>query len=264
MRAFIKGLVCFFCLLVYLFAEAVLSFVFFFVAKATKRRWAARLVRLFNRCLVRILGIRIRVTGAMEEARKLRGALLAPNHLSYIDGFALAATFPLIFVGKSDLRSWPLIGWMTQLSGTIFMDRGRRNHLVDSIREMAVTLAQGTNVLLFPEGTTTNGEAMLSFKSAFFDAPVQAGASVVPVSVIYHRVDGVPFSLANRDRICWYGEMTFWDHFVGLLHCRSVDVSLDIHHPIWADAPAGDSDVRKDLSDRTYAAVAGGVRLLLT
>ena len=264
MRAFFKGLACFFCFCVYFLAEVILGFFFFFLAKRTKRRWAARCIRVFTRCLLKLLGIRVRVTGAVEEARKLRGAFLAPNHLSYIDGFAMAATFPLIFVSKSDLKSWPLIGWMTQLSGTIFIDRSRRNHLVDSIREMAVTLAQGTHVLFFPEGTTTNGEAMLAFKSTFFDAPVQTGATVVPVSIVYHRVDGEPFSLANRDRICWYGDMTFWDHFVGLLRCRTVEMSLDIHRPIWADAPAGNSDVRKDLSDRTYAAVAGGVRLLLT
>jgi len=261
-RAFFKGLACFFCLCVYLLAEVVLAFAFFFLAKGVKRRWAAQMVRLFARSLVGTLGIRVRVTGAVKEARTLRGAFFAPNHLSYIDGFAMAAIFPLIFVAKSDLKSWPLIGWMTQLSGTIFIDRGRRNHLVDSIREMAVTLEQGANVLCFPEGTTTNGEVLLAFKSTLFDASVQSGASVVPVSIVYEKVDGAPFSLANRDRICWYGEMTFWDHLVGLLRCRGVEMSLKVHEPVWADAPAGNSDVRKDLCDRTYAAVRGGVRLL--
>jgi len=261
-RATFKGLVCFFCFCVYFLAEALLVFVFFFLSKGTKRRWAGRCVHVFARCLTGILGIRVRVTGAVEEARGLRGALLAPNHLSYIDGFAMAATFPLIFVSKSDLRSWPVIGWMTRLSGTIFIDRGRRNHLVDSVREMAAALAQGANVLFFPEGTSTNGETLLPFKSTFFDAPVEAGASVVPVSIVYQDVDGAPFSRANRDRVCWYGEMTFWDHFVSLLRSRWVDVTLEIHEPVWADAPAGSSDVRKELSDRTYASVKSGVRLL--
>ncbi len=263
MRAFFKGLACFFCFWVYFFTEVLLALLFFFLPKRTKRRWAARLIHVFTRCLVGLLGIRIRVAGALGAARKLRGALLAPNHLSYIDGLVMAAVFPLIFVSKSDLKSWPVIGWMTRLSGTIFIDRSRRNHLLDSIQEMVVTLAQGTHVLFFPEGTTTNGEVLLVFKSAVFDAPIQAGATVVPVSIVYHSVDGAPFSRANRDRICWYGDMTFWDHFVALLRCRSVDVSLEIHEPIWTDVPAGSADVRKELCDRTYAAVAGGVRLLV-
>jgi len=262
-RAFLKGLACFFCFCVYVLAQVLLALLFFFLAKGTKRRWAAGLIHVFTRCLTRLLGIRVRVTGALDAVRKLRGAFLAPNHLSYIDGFVMAATFPLIFVSKSELKSWPLIGWMTRLSGTIFVDRSRRNHLLDSIQEMAVTLAQGTHVLFFPEGTTTNGEVLLAFKSAVFDAPVRAAATVVPVSIVYHGVDGAPFSRANRDRICWYGDMTFWDHFVGLLRCRSVDVSLEIHEPIWADVLAGSSDVRKELSDRTYAAVAGGIRPLV-
>ena len=226
MRAFFKGLACFFCFCVYFLAEIILTFLFFFLAKETKRRWAARFIQVFTRCLCVLLGIRVCVSGPVSEVRKLRGAFLAPNHTSYIDGFAMAATFPLIFVSKSDLKSWPVIGWMTRLSGTVFINRGRKNHLLDSIREMARVLAGGAHILFFPEGTTTNGAAMLPFKSTFFDAAVQSGAAVVPVSIVYHSVDGAPFSLANRDRICWYGDMTFWDHFVGLLRCRTVEMSL--------------------------------------
>ena len=262
MRAFFKGMACFFCFCVYFLAEAVLALLFFFLAKEKKRRCAARFIHIFTRCLVVLLGIRVRVTGPVGDIRRLRGAFLAPNHLSYIDGFAMAATFPLIFVSKSDLKSWPLIGWMTQLSGTVFIDRGRKSRLLDSIREMGRVLAGGAHVLFFPEGTTTNGEEMRAFGSTFFDAAVQAGAAAVPVSIVYNSVDGEPFSRANRDRVCWYGDMTFWDHFVGLLRCRTVEMTIMLHEPLWSDMPAGSSDARKELSDRTYAAVRSGVRLL--
>jgi len=261
-RVFLKGAACFFCLVVYILAEVVLTVLFFFLAKETKRRCAARFIQMFTRCLCALLGIRVSLSGPISEIRKLRGAFFAPNHLSYIDGFAMAAAFPLIFVSKSDLKSWPVIGWMTQLSGTIFIDRGRKNLLLDSIREMARALAGGAHILFFPEGTTTNGTAMLPFKSTFFDAAVQSGAAVVPVSIVYHSVDGTPFSLANRDQICWYGDMGFWDHFVGLLRCRRIDMSLIVHTPIGMDISARSSDVRKELSDRTCAAVHDGVQFL--
>ncbi|MGE5279933.1 MAG: lysophospholipid acyltransferase family protein [Deltaproteobacteria bacterium] len=266
MRAFGKGLACFACFCAYVAAEAALTVLFFFLPAGTKRRCGARFTRAFARCLVFFLGIRVRVTGPVDAVRRLGGVFLAPNHVSYIDGFAMAATFPLVFVGKGDLRAWPLVGWMTRLSGTIFIDRGGRDRLLVSLRQMTQALAAGANLLFFPEGTTTNGEGMLPFRSAFFDAPARTGAAVAPVSIVYEAVDGAPFSRENRDRVCWYGDMTFWDHFVGLLRSRSVAVTLVVHEPLRAQPPASTvprgPDARKDLSSRTCAAVKSGVRLL--
>jgi 1-acyl-sn-glycerol-3-phosphate acyltransferase len=261
-RVFFKSLACFLSLGLYFLAEFILKFLFFPLPRAARRRWATRCMHVFTRSLVGILGIRIRVSGAAAQVPGLGGALFVSSHVSYVDGFVLAATFPLIFVSRGDIKDWPVIGWMARLSGTIFIDRNRRNHLVASVNEMARALADGAHVLLFAEGTTTDGRHMLPFKTSFFDAPVRAGAAVVPVSIVYRHVDGEPFSLVNRDRICWYGEMTFWSHFIGLLRCRSVDVSLEVHDPLWTDVPAGSPDARKQLSDRTRAAVASGTRLL--
>ncbi len=260
MRVALKGLGCFVCFCVYFLAALLVSLLLIFFKPSVKRQVFAQMIRVFSFCLVRIMRVRVKVTGERVVAP---GAFFVSNHVGYLDGMVLGSIFPAIFVSKSALKDWPLIGLMTQMSGTLYIDRVQKNQLALSVGKMAGLLRNKVNVLFFPEGTSTNGEALWPFKSAFFEAPLEAYAPIVPVSIVYHRVNGAPVSRENRDLLYWYGEMTFVDHFFRLLGCRCVDVEVKVHAPVEVSGMLGQAERRKLAAQEAYAAVLSGVRLIV-
>ncbi|MDD5020382.1 MAG: lysophospholipid acyltransferase family protein [Candidatus Omnitrophica bacterium] len=253
----IKLVLCLGCFVFYLLAACLVRFSFFVLRP--RRRWLpiAYLIRAFAWCLVRLIGVRIHLMG--EKPRSSLGFFLVSNHVGYLDGFVLGSLFPVIYTSKSELKRWPLIGAMTELSGTLFIDRQRKNHISEYIEDIASVLRQGVNVLFFPEGTSTNGEEMLAFKSSFFEAPLRVRSAVVPLTLRYRSIDGEPLTKENRDQVFWYGEMTFMGHFFNLLGHRRVDVDVIVHEPISASAPGEKEFLRKDLSERAFEAIASKI-----
>lgn len=188
------------------------------------------------------------------------GLFLVSNHLSYLDGFVLGALFPVVYVTKTELKKWPLIGFMTEISGTLFVDRSHKGCLLGAIQEIAETLKNGGNVLYFPEGNSSNGDRLLPFVPTFFEAPLAAGASITPATIMYQAIDNFPVTADNKDRIYWYGDMTFMDHFLTLLLCRSVDVVVKVHSCL--QLPDIDDNFnrrmqRKQVCELVYEAIDG-------
>lgn len=246
------------CFLFYLFLLVFISF--FPVKTAEKRLLVSRLTRIFTLSLVRVIGIRVKVIGGSRlGARKAKGYFFASNHLSYVDGFVLGSLFPVVYVSKSDLKKWPVIGLMSDFSGVLYVDRSRKNKISDHIEAMVDTLSAGANVLFFPEGTSSDGEELLPFKPAFFEAPLAAGAPIVPLTITYMSVDGESVSATNRDRIYWYADMTFAGHFFRLLSCSNIDVEVDIHPEIRLEAVEDSIALRKHACVLTYEAVLKGI-----
>jgi len=150
-----------------------------------------------------------------------------------------------------------VIGQWTALIGTIFVDRQRKDKILQAVEEIAAKLNQKANVLVFPEGTSTNGERLLPFQSAFFAAPLAARAVVVPVTLTYRRINQQPLSEANRDRVYWYGGMDFVSHFWGLLGIRRVEVLVKVHPGIETSCLQYSSQSRKGLSQACYDVITG-------
>ena len=140
-----------------------------------------------------------------------RGLLVA-NHLGYLDILVLSAMHPCVFVSKQEVRSWPLFGLMAKLSGTVFVDRARSSAAHTTNAEMSDALAQGAVVVLFPEGTSSDGTRVLPFRPALFDAATKAGANVVSAHISYDVADGS----AAHD-VCYWGGMSFFPHLLRLL-----------------------------------------------
>ncbi|QAT16315.1 1-acyl-sn-glycerol-3-phosphate acyltransferase [Candidatus Velamenicoccus archaeovorus] len=257
MRRLLKLIPCVVCFIVFLLAACLVRLSFFVLRP--KRRWApiACLNRALASCFVRLIGVRMRLVGSRQVPAG--GLFLVSNHVGYLDGFVLGALSPLIYTSKSELKRWPLIGAMTELSGTLFIDRQRKNHISEYIDDIAGVLRQGVNVLFFPEGTSTNGDKLLPFKSAFFEAPLKAGCGVVPVTLRYRALDGRPLTPENRGQVYWYGEMTFMDHFFRLLGHRSIDVDVVIHETISLSGGSEKEFARKDLSERAFATIASSL-----
>ncbi len=254
-RAAARALGILFCFLIFFCAVLVLSLACVFSKPVFKRRLVSHFIRIFSLCLVRILNIRITVHGSLSPAARSKGIFLVSNHLSYTDGFVLGSLFPVIYIGKSEIEKWPLIGLMTAFSGTLFIDRKRKNHVAEYIDAIAGTLSAGANVLYFPEGTSTNGEELLPFKAAFFEAPILAGTAVVPVSLAYTSFDGRPLDKDNRDRIYWYADMTFAGHFFRLMCGSGLEVCVTIHSPLEQGSTEDRSIARKRLSEAAHSII---------
>lgn len=147
--------------------------------------------------------------------------LLVSNHLSYLDVVVLSSIRPCVFVAKRDVATWPLFGWLAHAAGTIFVDREHRlssTAVVSLIRE---AIACGSVVVLFPEGTSTDGSAVLPFKSALLESAVQLRCPVAAGSIEYALDDG-----PVADEVCYWRDMTLVPHLLNLLGKKSIESTV--------------------------------------
>jgi len=221
-------------------------------------RWKiiSRLNRNYTLLLRLILNIRVSVTG--DEGQLERGGyVIIANHVSYVDGIVLGSIFPIIFVSKREVKSWPIIGQWNVLCGTIFINRQRKIQVASLIRQMTRKLKQEANLLLFPEGTSTNGEGILPFQTVPLAAPLRNRSIIVPVTVTYKTIDDQPVTTANRDSVYWYGDMEFVTHFWNLLGLREIEVLVTIQPKIDCFRYSDNSVGRKKLAEDCYNRVLG-------
>src|SRR3970040_2025562 len=141
--------------------------------------------------------------------------------MRYSDGIFLGSIFPIVFVSKREVKHWPIVGQWNTLCGTIFIDRQHKEQVGSLVEEMTRKLQQEANLLLFPEGTSTNGEKMLPFQTLPLAAPLRDRSIIVPVTLAYKSIEDMPVTAANRDLVYWYGDMDFVTHFWRLLGLRS-------------------------------------------
>lgn len=165
-----------------LWGLAVVATVYPWVTSATrlvlKQRW--------SRQLLGTLGVRLEVAGDAIPP----GTLLVANHISWLDIFVINAARPVAFVSKAEVRGWPVIGWLSAKTDTIFLRRGSRGHAKIINEEIATVLGRGDCAAIFPEGTTTDGSHLLHFHAALLQPAIEAGRPVVPVAVAYYSEDG--------------------------------------------------------------------------
>jgi 1-acyl-sn-glycerol-3-phosphate acyltransferase len=217
------------------------------------KRWkiVSRWTRGFTWLMRRILNIKITVEGDAEELESGSYVIIS-NHLGYLDGIILGSLFPVIFVSKKEVKSWPLVGWWTTLCGTVFINRQKKGHIPLAVTGISQRLKQGANILLFPEGAASDGEGMLPFQTAPLAAPLRSRAIIVPVTLAYQSIEGQSISAANRDLIYCYGGMAFGPHFLKLLALRQVEVRATIHPKIDCSRYDDNSAGRKRLAEDCY------------
>ena len=176
-----------------------------------------RLMRAIARGVLRCLGIRLRIRGQLPDHR----ALLVANHVSWLDILVVLAVTPARLVAKHEVRGWPLVGGPAAAVGTIFIDRSRPRSLPDTVGEATDALRAGHVVAVFPEGTTWCGRATGRFRPALFQAALDAGAPVVPVTLRFHLTDG-----GGTTAAAFLGEETLWDSLRRVLSVRGLVVSV--------------------------------------
>ncbi len=194
---------------------------------------------LYHRIVLALVGVRVKVVGAPSPARPL---LIVSNHVSWLDIPVLGSRLPLCFVAKSEVAGWPGIGLLAKLQRTIFVDRSSRSATAKVAGEMAERMGGGDPVVLFAEGTSSDGNRVLPFRSALIGAARQGmgaegtGAVIQPLAIAYVGQGGVSLGRARRPRLAWYGDMDLAPHLMEVLRRGAVDVELHFGEPL----PAGD------------------------
>lgn len=182
----------------------------------------ARLRCFWARKILTALDIALVVTGTLRP-----GTLVVANHISWLDIPVLLAIAPMRFVAKSEVRRWPVLGWLAARHDTIFLARGSRHHAATIGEAITAALSRGETVALFPEGTTTDGTTLRPFHGALLQSAVTAQVPVQPVALSYHRPDGMPTTAA-----AFVGAMTFWETLKNLLAARPLTARVQILSPL--------------------------------
>jgi lyso-ornithine lipid O-acyltransferase len=227
------------------------------VLKLRARYW---LPMVFHRVLCRYLGIRVRVRGTVVKGRPV---LMVANHSSYFDIPVLATVTELSFVAKSEVASWPGVGLMARAQNTVFVERERRTKAGEQRNEIQRRLANNETLVLFPEGTSHDGNSVLPFKSALMgaaqwnrgDAEKREPILVQPVSVAYTRVHGLPMGRFYRPWFTWYGDMPFGSHVFKSFVQGPFDVDIILHPPVTLE----EFGSRKKLADYCWRVVSSGL-----
>lgn len=214
----------------------------------------------YHRQCLRLLGVQLEVTGAQSATRP---TLFVVNHGGYIDISILGALIPGSFIAKLEVGTWPLFGWLAKLQRTVFVDR-KRGSTHTQRDDIASRLADGDNLILFPEGTSSDGNRVLPFKSALFSvAALETGHGplvVQPVSVAYTKINGMPMGRALRPFLAWYGDMDLGPHLLRLAGLGKVSVAVTFHPPVTL-AQLGS---RKALASHCERSIAEGVAAALS
>ena len=189
---------------------------------------------------LRIMCIHVNVRGPLPH-----GGLIVANHLGYLDIVALSAALPCVFVSKMEVADWPLFGIFAKRSGTLFLDRGRRGAVSGVAEQMRAVLATGLPLVFFPEGTSTDGDAVLPFKTSLFEPVATLDCPVIAAAISYATDDG-----SVRDDIHWWGTMALAPHLLKVLAKRRIDVTIRFGEP---RVRAGD---RKTIAQELHAEVS--------
>lgn len=195
----------------------------------------------------------MRLTNRGSALNEKKNYLILCNHISYLDIFILSSFFPASFIASVDeVRNTFLLGKVTELSGGFFVERRSRSGLRAEIESISGMLKMGINVALFPEGTTSNGERVLPFKTPLISIAQKAEKDILPLCIKYRRINGEEINARNRDLIYYYGEMNFFEHFFDFLSVSSVDVELMMLESI--NPVSGAS--RKELAASAFSAIS--------
>lgn len=235
---------------IYIAIALFINILIFFNA-SLRLRIVSRWTRIFNRFLRILFKIRVIIEGSHLYLRE-SGNFIVSNHLSYLDGVVLGSLFALIYVSKSKVKSWPLFGWMTMAASTIYIDRKRKYKAMDYIQETTQMLKRKLNVLVFPEGTSTNGERLFPFQSVHFESSLNVRCPVLPLVITYTKINKEAVNLKNRDKICWYGQEKFYSHLCKMLTLDSVEAKVKICPKIDLANISNVNYSRKVLSESLY------------
>lgn len=212
-----------------------------FCPPAARRHARALWLQRTGRRVGRIFRLEVQVNGPIPAH-----GLLVSNHVSYVDIIALLSLAPAMFVAKREVKSWPVMGLMAQLGGTLFIDRQRRTHVGEINNDIQTALADGALVIVFPEGTSSDGRSVLPFRSSLLE-PATNLKHPLTISRVHYTLE----TGGDDAAVAYWGDDTFFTHLLNLLSLDKVRGSVRF-------APVTNpSNDRKALAQQLHAAVLG-------
>jgi lyso-ornithine lipid O-acyltransferase len=208
----------------------------------------------YYRVLCALLRIHVRVNGTPVRHRAV---LFVSNHISWADIMVIGSIVPVAFVAKREVRDWPLVGFTAQMQRTVFVDRTRRHQTANAVTEIVKRIRSGVSVVLFAEGTSSDGNRVLPFRSALLGAmegvPGCGGSDflIQPMSIGYTSQQGIPMGRQHRPLVAWYGDLDFMPHVRAFIKQGAVDAMVAYGEPV----PAGRNTDRKAMTKRLESAV---------
>ena len=223
-----------------------------------RQRWVVTFPRFYHRWCCRILGLRVRRIGHPTATRPV---LFAANHISYLDITIFGSLIAGSFIAKHEVAGWPLFGWLAKLQRSVFIDRQVRS-TAQQRDSIAGRLAAKEALILFPEGTSGDGNRVLPFKSALFsvaDQPPTGPVTVQPVSIAYTRVNSMPIGRRYRPLFAWYGEMPMAPHLWRVLGLGTIEIVVEFHPATTLAACGSRKMLARYCEDRVKSGLAGAL-----
>jgi 1-acyl-sn-glycerol-3-phosphate acyltransferase len=219
----------------------------------------------YHRIICALLGVRIRVVGDRSSKRPL---LVLANHTSWLDITVITAVAPVVFVAKREVATWPFFGLLAKLQRSVFVDRQRRHKVVETNAEIAQRLAEGDPVVLFAEGTSSDGNRVLPFRSALIGAARDALADaansgrvfIQPLSIAYTGLHGVPMGRQHRPIAAWYGALDLMPHLKRIIAEGATDVVVTWGEPIPYDGSADRKTIARDVEETVRKLTVNALR----
>lgn len=229
------------------------------VALLLRSSFAHRFPQIFHNICLKAMALRIEVRGTQLKKGPV---LFVANHSSYLDISVLGALIKGAFVAKSEVATWPIYGWCAKLSRTVFVDRRARHALTQS-SELKKRLQDGDSLILFPEGTSSDGNRVLPFRSSLFSAAEieidGAKLMVQPVTVAYTKLDGMPLGRHLRPMFTWYGDMDLFSHIWTMLGLGKPTVTVEFHPPVSIDQFRSRKEMSRYCQDRVSLGLAAAL-----
>lgn len=235
------------------------------VLRHVNAQWARNFPHWYHRKLCWLLGVTIHQQGHLAEDKPVQ---LIANHISWLDIPVLSAVAPVSFVAKSEVGTWPFISWLAKLQGTVFVDRDQPREAGNSAAEIMSRLRDDDHIVIFAEGTSSDGNQVLPFKSSLFAAAKPRGDAaqavgddiyVQTMAIAYTHQQGLALCRRGRPIVAWYGDMDIASHAWQLLKRGPLDVHVHIGAPVKLD----DFKDRKQLAVFTQKEVRNAVAQIL-
>lgn len=207
------------------------------------------MARHWHKACLKIFGVQLSINGSMSKKAPI---LYVANHVSYIDILALGSLLTGSFVSKAEVRKWPMFGWLSTLQNTVFINR-RSREIKIQLKELSQRVQSAQNLIIFPEGTSTNGKAVKPFKSSLFAiCELHPELSIQSIALKYLDKDGLPLTDGERDQYAFYSDFPFGAHFWGMLQGRGLTIEIHFGHLLDSDSRSN----RKQLAEQSFIQVS--------
>lgn len=203
----------------------VLPFLFIFP------KFPSMVIKFNQRVIARAILFLTRTKVVIKGDLKRKGTfLVVSNHQSYFDIAVHTAFLNISFVTSYEIKETPFLGHIATAAGCLFVERRDRSNLPNEIKNIGTALQKGHNVIFYPEATSTNGEEILRFRKPLFQAALDTKTPLQILTTNYKTISKETFSLQNRDKICWYGDMTFAPHLFNLLQQSEIMIEINVDY----------------------------------